>query len=203
MHPRRDAAYSLVRWRTGSTIAALTEVWIVRWLVALGAFFLFLWVPSADAQPETLRVGTRIVRPFVFEDGGNLTGFSVDLWQEIAAQLNVRTEWITKGTVRDLLDATQANEVEVAISAISITEEREKGWDFSHPMFEAGLQILIPAQGGGSGLSRLASAIFNVAYLPVLGLVFLGIVVAANIVWFFERRQPDGLLADRSYFPGI
>jgi polar amino acid transport system substrate-binding protein len=150
-----------------------------------------------------LRVATRVLKPFVLEDAGNLTGFSVELWQEIAALMNVRTQWIIRPTVRDLLDVTRTNEADVAIAAISITEERERSWDFSQPMFDAGLQILVPDQKSGGGIGRLIGAIFNESFLPVLLFMVVGVLIAGHVVWFFERRRDDGLLPNPSYFPGI
>jgi polar amino acid transport system substrate-binding protein len=176
----------------------------VKWLAAIIVVLFVVMPQSSQAQPESLRVATRVVKPFVFEEGGNLTGFSIDLWQEIAIQLGVRTEYIVKPTVRDLLDATQTREADLAVSAISITEERERSWDFSQPMFDAGLQILIPQQGGGGGgISQILSGIFSPDFLPVLAFIVGGTVLAGHLVWFFERRRPDGVFAGRAYYPSI
>jgi polar amino acid transport system substrate-binding protein len=163
-------------------------------------------VTSAVAQPkqETLRVATRLVKPFVFEEGGHLTGFSIELWQEISKQLGAKTQFIVKPSVKELLDATRSKEADLAIAAISITAERERDWDFSQPMFDAGLQILTPALSTRSGIiAGIVSALFNSAFLPILALVLVTVVIAGHVVWFFERRRSSGLLASSAYFPGI
>ena len=179
----------------------------MKWLAAAITLLFVVMAGSVQAQPESLRVATRVLKPFVFEEGGNLTGFSIELWQEIAIQLGVRTDYVIKSTLADLLDATLTGEADVAIAAISITEERERTWDFSHPMFDAGLQILVPDEGGGGGgsggVSRLLATILSPRFLPVLGFVVVGALVAGHIVWFFERRQADGLLSNPRYYPGV
>ncbi len=177
----------------------------MKWLAAIVLLLLVVTPPPGQAQLETLRVATRVLKPFVTDEGGgNLSGFSIELWQEINALLGTRTEYITKPTVRDLLEATQSGEADLAIAAISITEERERSWDFSQPMFEAGLQIMIPEQGGGGGgVSNILSAMFSPDFLPVLVFVIVGTLVAGHIVWFAERRHKDSVFAGRSYFPGI
>jgi polar amino acid transport system substrate-binding protein len=170
------------------------------------AFLLFITVASVLGQPreQKLRVGTRIVKPFVFEENRALTGFSIELWQEISGQLNAKSEFVMKATVKELLEATRSKEVDLAIAAISITAEREIDWDFSQPMFDAGLQILTPAQGTQSSLfTSIIAGVFSSAVLPILGLVLLMILIPAHLVWFFERRNSTGMLAHRSYFPGI
>ena len=100
----------------------------------------------AHTRPESLRVATRLVKPFVFEENGQLTGFSVELWNEIAKQINVKTDFVVKPTVKELLASINTQEAQLGIAAISITAEREMQWDFSQPMFDAGLQILVSAQ---------------------------------------------------------
>ena len=113
--------------------------------MGLMAILFFCLAPTfAFSQPtdQRLRVATRIIKPFVFEENRALTGFSIELWQEISSQLNTKSEFVMKPTVKDLLEATRSKEVDLAIAAISITAEREIDWDFSQPMFDAGLQIL-------------------------------------------------------------
>jgi polar amino acid transport system substrate-binding protein len=169
------------------------------------ALMLFHASPAmAQPKPETLRVATRLVRPFVYEQQHQLTGFSVELWQEIARQMNVQSEFAVKPTVRDILDAVKSKEAALGISAISITAEREVELDFSQPMFDAGLQILTPVQAGRDALvEAILSNLFSTTVLVYVGGVALILLLMAHLVWIFERRSPSGMLAHQSYFPGI
>src|SRR5262245_65399696 len=118
----------------------------------MAILFICLAPTVALSQPtdQKFRVATRIIKPFVFEENHALTGFSIELWQEISGQLNAKSEFVMKATVKDLLDATQSKEADLAIAAISITAEREIDWDFSQPMFDAGVQIMKVAQESSS-----------------------------------------------------
>ncbi|MBM4296529.1 MAG: transporter substrate-binding domain-containing protein [Deltaproteobacteria bacterium] len=170
-------------------------LWLISATVA-GAF--------AQTQGETVRVATRLITPFVIEEKGNLTGFSIELWSEIARQINVKTEYIVKPTVRELLAGIDAQDAELGIAAVSITAERELKWDFSQPMFEAGLQILVSAQAIESSLlGNLVAGIFTWDFLLMIGLVIALIAIPAHIIWFLERRPSGNLLTHRSYIPGI
>jgi polar amino acid transport system substrate-binding protein len=167
---------------------------------------LLLLIPAAglaQAPDKSVRVATRVVKPFVFEEGGQLTGFSIELWQEISRQMGLRSEFLVKPTVQELLDSVKSEEATLGIAAISITAEREKEFDLSQPMFAAGLQILTPITG--TRTTRFAAIITSVlssAALPILGMVIV-ILVIAHLVWVFERRTQTGLLAHPSYYPGI
>ena len=127
---------------------------------------LVLIVPFAFAQPkeQKLRVATRLIKPFVYEQGGQLTGFSAELWQEIAKQINAQSEFIVKPTVKELLSSVNNHEAALGIAAISITAGQE---DFSQPMFDAGLQILAPVHGGRAALIRaIFTNLFSTAVVP-------------------------------------
>lgn len=180
-----------------------------RMAIKLIALLLFLGlfpveVLSAGTKETTLRVATRQVKPFVFEANGQLTGFSVELWQEIARHMNVQSQFVIKPTVKELLAGVSDGEAALGIAAISITAERELQWDFSQPMFDAGLQILVPAHGTQTSvLGAIVAGIFSTAVLPSLGIVLLIILIPAHLIWFFERRNPNGMLVHRGYFPGI
>ena len=172
----------------------------------VGLLFSCLLVSNsfAQSQGETLRVATRLVKPFVIEEKGSLTGFSVELWSEIAKQINVKTEFVVKPTVKELLASINTQEAQLGIAAISITAERELQWDFSQPMFDAGLQIIVPSQTSESGiLANIIAGVFSPTFWQLIGAILLAILIPAHIVWFFERRPVGGLLANKSYFPGI
>jgi len=172
--------------------------------VILGILCLAAPVSQAQPKDERLQVATRLVKPFVFEANGQFTGFSVELWQEIAKQMNVKSEFVVKPTVKELLDGVQSQQAALGIAAISITAERELELDFSQPMFDAGLQILTPVQGNRASLIKsILANLFSAAVLPyVLGVVLI-LLVIAHLVWCFERRYPSGMLTHKNYFPGI
>jgi polar amino acid transport system substrate-binding protein len=171
--------------------------------------FLFLLLPLASstlAQPkaEKLQVATRLVRPFVYEQQGQLTGFSVELWREVARQMNVQSQFVIKPTVKELLDAVKSQNVALGIAAISITADRELEVDFSQPMFDAGLQILTPVQGGrGALVDAIIANLLSTTVLLYVIAVALILLLMAHLVWFFERRNSTGMLTHRTYFPGI
>ena len=105
----------------------------------------FWWavpVALADAPAQRAR-GDAVIPPMVIDDRGRLTGFSIDLWNAIADKLKLQTEYKVTPDVGALLEETSLGKADLGISAISITAERDRQFDFSQPMLEAGLQILV------------------------------------------------------------
>lgn len=156
---------------------------------------------SASQGNAPLKIATKPLEPFVFiAEDGSLSGFSIELWEVIAQDLGLDYEWVKVGKVTEQLAAVQDGTADAAIAGISMTPEREEVIDFSHPYFDAGLQIMTSAQPSLSAWS-LISLIFSPALLRVLGLGVLTLLVMAHIIWLVERKSNGNMPS--SYLPGI
>ena len=148
-----------------------------------------------------LRVATGPVAPFVLKDSdGTLTGFSIDFWREIARRLKVESSWVEMGTSRDQLQAIVRGDADVAISAITMTPEREAEVDFSTSYFDSGLQIMVRARSGAAvwgTLKNLVSSSIRDVGIAAVAILF----VLANILWLIERRRNP--LFQKGYLRGI
>lgn len=167
-----------------------------------------LLAPPAAAQTETrdVVVATRILPPLVVGQPGNLSGFSIELWNQIADRLKLRTEFRPAPDVRALLEEVRAGRAELGVAAISITSAREREFEFSQPILAAGLQIMV--RGGGrdgsdNPLGDLLGLLFSKTSLIWLGAALLLILVPAHIVFFLERRHGTGIVPTDKYVPGI
>jgi polar amino acid transport system substrate-binding protein len=153
--------------------------------------------PRTD-DPGTWRVATHPVPPLVMDADGRLRGFSIDLWNAIAQDLGVRTQFVRLDGLPAVFAALSAGQADLAVAAISITAEREQRFDFSVTMLETGLRIAVRAapDATGSATARaLQGLLRDAAFLQVLlSLVVLVLAVAA-LVWWLERRHPAGLAA--------
>lgn len=93
---------------------------------------------------DKLNVAIRHAPPFVYEALNPITGqrelegIAVDLWQTIALTLGLEYNYVCKG-LSDTLDLLTSGDIDIAISPLTITKEREKRFDFSHQYFNSGL----------------------------------------------------------------
>ena len=152
------------------------------------------------AQGKTLRVAVKPIAPFVFTEGTELTGFSIELWHALAQRLRVDTRWVQVKTVGEQLQAVQHGDADVAIAAISITMEREKTIDFTQPYFDSGLQILVRADAS----NRLLDAFESIPWATLgalFGLAVLLMFVMANVLWLVERRTSRNF--QKGYLKGV
>ncbi len=161
---------------------------------------------AANSPPTALRVVTRVLPPMVIERNGKFTGFSIELWDEIARRLNITTTYHAAPDIRALLNDVRTQKGEIGVAAISITSAREEEFEFSQPILNAGLQIMVSDKGGGAGtnpLTDLMRLLFSYTTLLWLGLAVLLIMIPAHLVYFLERRHHQGIIPTNNYFPGI
>lgn len=144
----------------------------------------------AGAAEEPFVVGTKPAAPFVIRaEDGTWTGVSIELWEEMAAMLDIDYE-IREYDIQGLMNAVASGEVDVAAAALTVTSPREARVDFTHPFYSTGLGIAARTEGSGwlAVLRRFVSAEFLTVVLA-LGLVLL---LSGLLVWLFERkRNPD------------
>lgn len=148
----------------------------------------------------TLRVATKPLDPFVIRDGQQVSGFSVQLWEQIASQADFKYEWVMFETVREVLDAVETGKADIGIAGISITSQRESKLDFSIPMYNAGLQVMTRAEASVSLTDALVT-FFSPALLQTLGLLAGLIFLAAHTWWFFERGKDPNV--PYAYLSGV
>ncbi|WP_164491837.1 basic amino acid ABC transporter substrate-binding protein [Staphylospora marina] len=123
-----------------------------RWFLAIVGLVLMLTgcgggaVSGGEKKAVTIKVGTDAqFPPFEMKDSSDqLSGFDIDLMKAIASETGQDVQIIHTGW-DPMFEKLKSGEIDAAISAISITEERKKDFDFSAPYFEATQMILVPA----------------------------------------------------------
>lgn len=171
-----------------------------------GALVLALMQTPTRAADTEIKVATRVVPPLVIDEGdGKLSGFSIELWNGIAERLNLKTVYSVAPDVKALLENIGSDKADLGIAAISITAERDRLYDFSLPILDAGLQILVRggADANANPLEGFLRLLFSPALFVWLGIVGVLIVVPAHIIWFLERNHHEGIVPKGSYIPGI
>jgi len=164
---------------------------------------LFL-VLLAGAHARKVEVVTRDIEPFSFEKDGRRTGFAIELWDNVASELEFETSFTTVGNAKQMVDSVEAKTAEVAVGALSITSEREKVIDFSQPFYESGLQILVSKQAGGI-MDNIWSVVRNLFSWQLVGgcvAVIVIMFIISHLVWLYEHPVNEEMWP-RNYLAGI
>ena len=97
---------------------------------------------TAVVLPKKLIAGTDpTLEPMEYTENGKLIGYDIDLANFIAKELGIKVEF--KNIIFDnIFTALDQRQIDVIISAVTITEERQKKYDFSDQYLNAG-QVII------------------------------------------------------------
>lgn len=144
---------------------------------------------AQQVEPEARQVdvGLYVSPPFVMEEGGGYTGMAVELWREIAAEQNLQSRYRAFDTLRDLVDATESGDIDVAVTNLTITEGRATRIDFTQPWFDAGLRIMVDKSQGG-GFWALFRGLRDSGHLKGYLWLMLIILLATLLFTLFDRR---------------
>ena len=109
----------------------MKKVFLVLTLVIFG----LVSCGKKDSGQKKLRVGLNAVfAPFEYVENGQVTGFDVDMINEIGKNLGYEVEIIDQ-SFDGLIPALKAGKIDIIVSGMSSTEERKKSVDFTDDYF--------------------------------------------------------------------
>ena len=125
--------------------------------------------------------------PYEFKDDtGAFQGFEIDLVNAVAAKLGM-TVAITDLGFQALFAATASRRVDVAISSITVTQERLKNQDFTQPYLDDGLALIA---GSASRLKTMED---------VRGATLGAIASSTGETWIKANTERLGIAGAKSY----
>ncbi|MGE5704681.1 MAG: transporter substrate-binding domain-containing protein [Clostridia bacterium] len=135
-----------------------------KWLVAGMAGLVALSLAGCGSKEEAAAPGggsqtvtiatTNDGPPFAGKENGKLVGYEIDLLEAIAQKADLKIEW-KEMKFDGIIPALQAKQVDGAISAITIRDDRKQVVDFTDPYFESGLSIAVSNDGAIQKLEDL------------------------------------------------
>ncbi len=148
---------------------------------------------NQPSKTQKLRVGITGEPPAVIlsEDASNprkrLTGISIELWDELATALNLNYELIYNDSVTQTLEKLANQEIDIAIGGITVTEKNIPRFDFTQPVHEDNISILVPLQS--PTLWTIIQPFFGWAFLSSIILIGLCLFIVGNLLWLAEHRH--------------
>lgn len=162
-----------------------------HYIISIVIFVVAMFVGIEKSRANTeLKVGTYHCPPFIFhQNSQQYDGLSIVLWQRISEIMKIEYS-IQNYELDDLLLAAEKGEIDVGISCISITPDREEHVDFSHSFYETHLAIAVKNRGY---LDSFISIVTNKTLWKALGVFFFVAVSVGAFYYFLERKNNDKL----------
>lgn len=131
----------------------MKQKYLVLFVLALCVFITVISGCAKKTAP-VLRIGTNAeYPPFESKEGDSYVGVDMDLARKIAEKLEMEFQIIDMD-FDTLIPSLSSNKIDMAISAITITEERQRQVDFSEPYYVAN-QVIIKKQDSPLTLEKV------------------------------------------------
>ncbi|MBV9492004.1 MAG: transporter substrate-binding domain-containing protein [Verrucomicrobia bacterium] len=146
---------------------------------------------AAPIPKQKWIVGVSSAPPFDLQNpDGSWTGISVELWREIAQELNLDYE-LRETNPAGRFDGLREGWLDISVGPLAITAQREEICDFTHAYFISGLGVALPTKRVKGNLvfysGLLSGDLWRRISRVVLALLAaLGTV--AGLIWLCERR---------------
>lgn len=141
---------------------------------------------------QTISVKVSDFPPCVIERDGHLCGFDIDLWNCLANEIGVKTNFEKVEQFSHIFDDLLDKKAQAAIAGISINAARESKIDFTHHYLDSGLRILV-RRSEATPFAGYFSTLKSFGFLAGL------LVVGGTLLWLIERTKgnlktvPDGI----------
>jgi len=115
-------------------------------------------------EPGKIIVGSDLdYKPMEYRDGDKATGFGVAMMNEIASRLGLECEFLPPQNFDTLItQVASAAKMDIAVSSITITDERAETVAFSNPYYDSNLAVVVAKDSELQSIDDLSSAIIGV-----------------------------------------
>jgi polar amino acid transport system substrate-binding protein len=163
---------------------------------AFGIGFLALCGAAAAVPPDSPKLPSRVWRVGIFEappyamrgPDGQWRGLIVDLWKEIAAEMNIQYR-LGEASPDTILDDIAHGRLDVGVAPFAATIDHEKLVDFSHAFLAVEMAIAVRRGGDEERWIGVARALATPTALRLYAGLVLMVFVAGAVIWFLERRR--------------
>lgn len=156
-------------------------------LISLAAIAASFAQEQTSPQQQPLRVGFYISPPFVMEEDGRPAGMAVELWEAVSGRLDLQSEYQNVPTIRELVQALADGELDIALTNLTITQNRAQRIDFTHPWYDAGLRIMVN-QDQSAGFWDVIAGLRESGHLRAYTWLVLVILAATVLLTLFDRQ---------------
>ncbi len=141
---------------------------------------------AAYGQDSTIVIGIEPSEPFIEMGERGPRGLSVDFWQLVEDEADLRYEFRQYPTLAALLAAVESGEVDMSINPITVSEERMQVMDFSQPFFISGTAFVRKQKSMWYGVFN---NVFSWRFFSAVGILLAVIFIFGALIWFFEHRR--------------
>lgn len=143
---------------------------------------------TTNKSNDTLVIGYYPSAPFIIENGDNLDGISIWLWESIQRETGYPYK-LKKMTLDEVVKGLAQDEIDMTLNPLTINSIRSEVMDFSAPYYISNSSVMVNSVGSFEKGMQFISSFFSLNFLRAIGALFLVVFIFGTLAWVFEHRK--------------
>lgn len=139
---------------------------------------------------ENLTVGVTNAPPFIIIDNDNISGLTIDLWDNISDSLNVDYQFV-ETDIDNVVTNIKEGEINISIAPMAVNSTHAEMNFYSQPFYITTMCVAIENHYE-SGFVTIIKNLFSLSFLKTIGLLLLINFTIGTLIWFAERKDNPG-----------
>lgn len=140
------------------------------------------------AVRDTMVIGYSMNPPFIFKNNGKLEGLSYWMWEELIKEETKFYDY-RELPLDSLLLGLKIGSIDLVISPLTITHERNEYIEFSFPYYVSNSNFMVHNISTKQKFLTIFSSVFSWSFFKILLSLILLLLLFGILVWFFERKK--------------
>ena len=139
---------------------------------------------------ENLTVGVTNAPPFIIIDNDNISGLTIDLWDNISDSLNVDYHFV-ETDIDNVVTNIKEGEINISIAPMAVNSTHAEMNFYSQPFYITTMCVAIENHYE-SGFVTIIKNLFSLSFLKTIGLLLLINFTIGTLIWLAERKDNPG-----------
>ena len=157
----------------------------------LKRFFILIVIISScfslRAEGEKLSVGVTDSPPFIIIEDGEISGLTIDLWDNISDSLGIDYHFV-QTTYNDVMTNIYEGAVNISIAPMAINSSHADSTFFSQPFYITTMCVAVENHYE-SGFVTIVKNLFSLSFLKTIGLLLFINFGIGVLIWLAERNE--------------
>ena len=140
-----------------------------------------------NANEDKLTVGVTDSPPFIIIEDDEITGLTIDLWNNISDSLKVDYHFV-ETDIENVVTSISEGEINISIAPMAVSSSHAETTFYSQPFYITTMCVAIENHYE-SGFVTIVKNLFSIAFLKTIGLLLFINFTIGTLIWLAERKD--------------
>ena len=155
-----------------------------RFFILINLIFISFYM---NANEDKLTVGVTDSPPFIIIEDDEITGLTIDLWNNISDSLKVDYHFV-ETDIENVVTSISEGEINISIAPMAVSSSHAETTFYSQPFYITTMCVAIENHYE-SGFVTIVKNLFSIAFLKTIGLLLFINFTIGTLIWLAERKD--------------